>query len=96
MPKAYVIAQVDVHDQETYDTYRAGTPDSIASFGGEFIVRGGAIEGLEGEPPRSRMVVIEFPSQAQAKAWYDSEEYTALREIRQRAASADVVLAEGV
>ena len=96
MSKGYVIAQVDVHDQERYDTYRAGTPDSIARFGGVFRVRGGVGESLEGDSPRARTVVIEFPSLEQAKAWYASDEYTALRAIRQSAAVANVMIVEGV
>lgn len=96
MAKAYVIAQVDVHDSEAYESYRAGTPASIARFGGRFIVRGGPMETLEGEAPYRRVVVIEFPSTEQARQWYQSDEYTALRAIRQSAASSSLILLAGV
>jgi len=46
MPKAYLIAQLDICDPDTYDQYRAHTPDSIAEYGGRFVVRGGASEHL--------------------------------------------------
>ncbi|WP_424140880.1 DUF1330 domain-containing protein, partial [Roseomonas chloroacetimidivorans] len=49
MPKGYIIARVDVTDQEAYARYaRAATP-VITQYGGRVLVRGGAAEVLEGE-----------------------------------------------
>jgi uncharacterized protein (DUF1330 family) len=43
-----------------------------------------------------RIVVTEFPSIEQARRWYDSEEYRALKALRLRTARGSVVLVEGV
>ncbi len=93
--KAYVIANIDVQDPVRYADYVKLTPGTIASFGGRFIARGGRSEALEGEIPARRLVVIEFPSYEQAKAWYDSEGYRVARAIRQSASRGSLILVEG-
>jgi uncharacterized protein (DUF1330 family) len=92
---AYIIAEVEVSDPDTYATYRAQTPGVIERFGGRFIVRGGAAESLEGAPPAGRLVVIEFPDMATARRFYESSEYQAIVGIRHRAANSRLVLVEG-
>ena len=57
---AYVIADVQVTDAAAYEPYRPLAAASIAQFGGRFLVRGGPVELLEGEPQPERIVVIEF------------------------------------
>jgi uncharacterized protein (DUF1330 family) len=73
------------------------SPGAIAAAGGRFIVRGGAHETLEGLWQPNRLVVIEFPSYAAARAFYDSEKY---REARARRAGAteffNMVVVDGV
>jgi uncharacterized protein (DUF1330 family) len=79
---AYVIANVEVSDPEQYKGYQALSPGAIAAAGGEFIVRGGATQVLEGEFQPARTVVIKFASVAAAKAFYDSALYTEARKQR--------------
>ena len=86
MPRAYFIAQFDIHDPQTYAAYRAATPLPIEQYGGRFLARGGRLATFEGEPPLPRVVVIEFPSFEQAQAWYGSADYQKLIPIRLRAA----------
>ena len=94
--KAYVIANIDVHDPVRYADYIKLTPGSIAPFGGRFIARGGRSESLEGQTAANRMVMIEFPSYEEAKAWYDSAEYRVALAIRQSASHGSLILVEGV
>jgi len=96
MSRAYVIGQFDIHDAEAYAAYRAQTPATIERYGGRFVVRAGRFQTLEGEAPYPRIVVIEFPSYAQAKAWYQSPEYQKLIPIRQQAARGRSFVVEGV
>ena len=92
---AYIIAEVEVSDPETYATYRAQTPGVIERYGGRFIVRGGAAVTLEGEGPPGRLVVLEFPDVATARRFYESPEYQAIVGIRHQAAKSRLVLVEG-
>ena len=59
-------------------------------------MRGGQVQALEGDWKPKRIVVTEFPNIEQARRWYDSEEYRALKALRLRAARGSVVLVEGV
>jgi uncharacterized protein (DUF1330 family) len=93
---AYVIAIVDVQNPERYADYIKLTPGTIAPYGGRFIARGGRYEKLEGEMAANRVVMLEFDTYEQAKAWYDCESYAAARAIRQSASAASLFLVEGV
>jgi uncharacterized protein (DUF1330 family) len=93
---AYVVANVEVTDPVLYEEYRKGVPATIAQYGGRFLARGGAAEGLEGGYAPKRIVILEFPSLERAKAWWDSPEYRPLRAMRQRASRGDLIVVEGV
>lgn len=79
---AYVIADVKVSDPERYQQYTALSPAAIEAAGGRFLVRGGAHEVLEGDWQPSRMVLVEFPDLASARAFYDSVQYREARAKR--------------
>lgn len=91
----YLIANLEVHDAATYDQYRQKVGAVIAQYGGRFIVRGGAIEPVEGDLLWKRLVVLEFPSYEAAQRFYHSKEYAPLIALRSGAAKCDIVLAEG-
>lgn len=93
---AYIIVLADVMDREQYAKYTQVTPAVIAQFGGRFIARAGRTQTLEGPPEKRRVVLIEFPSFEQARAFYDSEEYAQARALRAGAAMASFILVDGV
>lgn len=93
---AYVIAEVNVTDPEPYEEYRRLVPATLEKYGGRFLVRGGAVETKEGGWTPARIVVVEFPSMAQARRWYDSPEYQQALAIRLKTANSKVIFAEGV
>ena len=93
---AYVIANVDIRDPAIYAEYIKLTPVTIAAFGGRFIARGGKSERLEGDMPANRIVILEFDTYEQAKAWYDCEGYRAARAVRQSASVGTLILVDGV
>ena len=92
---AYVIADVDVTDPARYAEYRQRVPATVAAYGGRFLVRGGACDVVEGDWRPGRVVVIEFPDMAAAKAWYGSAEYGPLVKLRQSASTGSLLLIEG-
>ena len=93
---AYVIVEVNVTDPQLFAEYAKGVPATIAAYGGKYLVRGGAVETKEGGWTPNRIVTLEFPSMDQARKWYGSAEYKPLLEMRLRAASAKLILVEGV
>ena len=92
---AYVIADIDIHDQDAYREYSALVPDTLRPYGGRFLVRGGAFETLEGDWRPRRVVVLEFPSAEHARRWYGSQESAAPLAMRHRASTGKLVLVEG-
>ena len=95
-PRAYYVAEFELRDPEGIGPYSAGVAATFEPFGGRFIVRGGRIAALEGLPPGSRTVVIEFPSMERAQAWYDSDAYRTLRPSRQRSGTSRTYIIEGL
>jgi len=93
--KGYAIAEIAVNDREGYAAYVAAVGPIVARFGGVYRVRGGETVAKEGPPPGGRVVVIEFPSLAAARAFYDSPDYQAILPLRLNAATSRVYLVEG-
>jgi len=92
---AYVIGEIEVTDQATYDDYRKQVPATVTKYGGRFIMRGGKVETLEGGWAPKRIVALEFPSMEQAQKWYRSAEYAPLIKLRQKASRGKLILVEG-
>ncbi len=93
---AYFIVDIDITDPTAFEEYRKAIPATVEKYGGQFLVRGGRLEVVEGSWRPKRVVVTEFPSLEQAKRWYDSEEYRALKALRLRTSKGNVILVEGV
>ena len=92
---AYVVVDITVNDAQTYERYKLLAPPSIAAHHGRYIGRGGRTETLEGEWQPSRLVILEFPTVDDARAWWDSEEYSAAKALRQSCAATEMLLIEG-
>lgn len=93
---AYIIADVRVSDPAAYEAYRRQVGATLERYGGRFLVRGGAVQSLEGGWEPQRIVVLVFESVERARAWYDSPEYGPLLRLRQGASEGRFVLVEGV
>lgn len=93
---AYVINDMEVTDPALLEEYKKLSPATVAQYGGRFLARGGAMEVLEGAWQPKRLVILEFPSLAQAKAWVNSTEYAPARRIRQQASRSNLVVVDGV
>ena len=91
----YVVVQVTVHDPVTFSEYQKLVTDTVDKFGGRYLVRGGSFENLEGEWDPNRLVIIEFESVEQAKAWWSSDEYSPALQLREESASSKLLIIEG-
>lgn len=93
-PPAYYIAEFELKDAESFKPYHAGVPATVAKYGGVYTVRGGSTVSLEGAPPK-RIIIMTFKSLDDAKRWYDSPEYSALRPHRQKSGNTRNYIVEG-
>lgn len=93
-PPAYYLSEFELTDPEGIRPYSAAVESTFKPFGGRYVVRGGKVALLEGEPTK-RVIVIEFPSMELAQAWYDSPKYQEIRPIRHKSAKSRVFIMEG-
>ena len=94
---AYLIVEMHITDMEQYKQYMAAAPAAVKAYGGEYLVRGGRHETLEGDWQPHRVAMLRFPSYEHAKAFYDSEHYRGVRAKRAGAVEYfNSVLVEGV
>jgi uncharacterized protein (DUF1330 family) len=68
----------------------------LTRYGGKFLVRGGRAEVLEGDWQPNRLVVVEFDSFEQAKAWWNSDDYAAPKKLRQSASTTNMIVVDGI
>ena len=93
---AYAIVGENIHDQAMFEAYRKDVAPTLAPFKGTFAVRGGAFSVLEGEFPYQRLVVIAFPTRADAEGWYKSDAYQKLLPLRLKSTTGVFVIVDGV
>jgi uncharacterized protein (DUF1330 family) len=94
----YLISEADaITDLTAIKKYGEKVPETLAPVNGHyhFVVAGGKVQSLDGEAPQG-IVVIAFESVEQARAWYDSPAYQAIKPIRQSAVKGRMFLVEGV
>jgi len=91
---AYVVNEIWVEDAAVFRTYVVQVPPTLEPFGGRYLVRSGATEAIEGEPP-GRIVILEFPDRAAALAWRASAAYQAILPIRDASSTSRVYVADG-
>ena len=92
---AYLIANIRVTDPARFVEYRDKVAPLIARYGGRYVIRGGAVAPVEGEPGLDRVVVLEFADMAALRRFYHSDDYAPLIALRQAASTGDVALVEG-
>src|SRR5579863_7686215 len=88
MPKAYVLLQFTMNDPEKFGRYRQSAAPTIVSNGGKVLVAAHSGAVKEGALPAELVTILEFPSRAEADAWYTSSEYAAFKHLRHEATSA--------
>jgi uncharacterized protein (DUF1330 family) len=92
----YKIVDVKVKDPAAYEDYKRGVAPLIRKHGGEYLVRGGAFEVVEGDWQPTRLVLFRFPDRASVKAFYEDPDYRELLALRHRVAETSIVVVDGV
>jgi uncharacterized protein (DUF1330 family) len=93
---AYLIIDVEVHDEPGFEGYRKAVPGVAAKHGGEYLVRGGQFEVIEGDWQPHRLVLFRFPDRAAIRAFFADPEYAELLALRQRTSDAVIVAVDGI
>ena len=94
--KTYAVGLLhDVEMGPEIVAYIEGIDETLAAFGGRFIIHGGKVTELEGTWSGD-MIVIEFPDRAAAEGWYSSPAYRAILPLRTGHSKGVVILTDGV
>ena len=86
---AYLVVQRSISDPAQYQKYGQAVLPLIAKYGGKAVARGD-IEVLEGARNDRNMVMFEFPSMEDLRAFWNSPEYVPVKKLREGAAVLDV------
>ena len=95
-PPVYIVAEIDVTDPATYQTYVDRNGALVQSFGGRFLARGGKTEAIAGPAPRGRVALYTFESMEKMQAWRDSAQYKELIAIRDQSSTFRSFAVEGL
>ena len=93
---AYALAQLTIHDRHRYGRYVRRFGEVLARYGGTLLVADEHPEVREGEWHADKVVLIEFPDRSELDRWAGSAEYREIAEDRLAAATATVLVLEGV
>lgn len=93
---AYLLVDLDVHDPEGFEKYKSEVPALIAKHGGEYIIRGGDFEVIEGDWQPNRLVFFRFPDRQAIRDFFGDPEYAELKALRHRTANSIAVAIDGI
>src|SRR5580704_17203054 len=94
-PKAYVVTEIEVINQEAQNAYLPKVGEVIKSSSGTYLARGGNIVALEGGEAPKRATIVVYDSLAAAQASRNSPAWTALSADRNKAIKAKSWVIEG-
>ena len=92
---AYLVSDLTVRNAEAFQTYRTRAAKAIAKYGGRNLARGGEIQAVEGVWNPQNIIIVEFQSMEQARAWYQSPEYASALEARDVALERNMIFVDG-
>lgn len=93
---AFIIADTKIENADVYEDYKKQAKAIAETYGGQYRARGGALDVIDTELwSPTRVVIIEFPDIASAKAFAHSPEYTEVAKIRYANAKSTVFIVDG-
>jgi len=95
-PKAYVVTEIEVINQEAQNAYLPKVGEVIKSTGGTYLARGGKIVALEGGEAPKRVTIVVYDSLQKAQDSRNSPAWTALNAERNKAIKAKSYVIEGL
>ena len=95
--KAYIIANLVIHEKDKYRNYEKGFFPLLKKYGGEFVTYDDERKVLEGpEPLPGRAIIFKFPSEADADNWWADEGYQELSKHRRAGTDSTIQRIKGL
>ncbi len=90
-----MIIEITIRDREQYARYVEAVPPIIKKYGGEYFVRGDAIQPMFGDWHPERIVLIQFPDMQSLRRCFESKEYLSIAPFRERSTNSKAIVVEG-
>jgi uncharacterized protein (DUF1330 family) len=94
-PPVYSVAEIDIVDQAAYTSYVPKAQAAIKAAGGKLLAAGGKITTVEGDPPKSRVVIQQWDSLEKFQAYRASAAFKDLLPTREKVAKFRTFVVEG-
>lgn len=91
----YFVVYQNITDPQQYGQYFNAVVPLIVQCGGRLMVQG-TPEAMEGTMPWQRVVVLEWQSRQAFLSFWHSDEYAAIKKLRQGVADWQAAIVEGV
>jgi uncharacterized protein (DUF1330 family) len=93
---AFIIADTKVEDADAYEDYKKQAKAIAETYGGNYRARGGELDVIDTDLwSPTRVVIIEFPDMASARAFAHSPEYAEVAKIRHANAKSTLFIVDG-
>ena len=92
---AYLLIDITVKDKAPYMQYIEKARPIVENYGGEYIIRGGAVTPLFGDWLPERIILIKFPSKETIEKCFSSKEYLEIKHLRENSTITKSVILEG-
>ena len=95
-PPAYLLAEVQVTDPDTWKQYLAALPGTMAPYKTRTLARANPVAVDSSAPPAGSLVIIAFNNMEDVKAFWNSPEYQAIIPLREKSAKTRAYAVEGI
>ena len=85
-PPVYSVAEIDISDQAGFAAYVPKAQAALKAAGARILAGGGKVTAVDGEPPKSRVVIQQWDSLEKFQAYRNSAAFRDLLPIRQKVA----------
>ena len=92
----YALMDVEITDDAAFAEFLERAPAVVKSYGGRYLVRGGATQVVQGDLTPHRVVLMEFDSVEQARTWWNSSDHAELRAVLDQCSKTTAMIVEGV
>ena len=92
---AYFVIDLTVRNADKLKQYEEGVMDLVRKHGGEFLVRGGDYDVIEGGWRPDRLVIARYPSRRAIQDFYNDPDYAPLKVLRQEGSISDALAVDG-
>ena len=93
---AYLIVDTVLSEPDRYEAYKDKVPGLVEKHGGEYLVRGGEFEVIEGNWQPNRLVLFRFPDRQVIHNLLNEPDYQPLKELRHQVATSNIVAVDGL